>query len=50
MFQEEDESNHADGSTLDEFEPTLKYVRMANDLRNILINDSASCVAVHPKV
>ncbi|CAG2062815.1 unnamed protein product [Timema podura] len=34
----------------EEDEPKLKYVRMTNDLRNILTKDSASCIAVHPKL
>lgn len=35
---------------MDEIEPRLKYVRIRNDLENILQNDAASCIAVHPKV
>lgn len=42
-------SEDNDSTASEEFEPKLRYVRMANDLRNILTNDSASCVAVHPK-
>lgn len=35
----------------EEVEPKLKYVRLTNDLKkNILISDSVSCIAVHPKV
>lgn len=30
-------------------EPKLKYVRMSNDLQDILLKDAASCIAVHPK-
>ncbi|XP_015603848.1 vacuolar protein sorting-associated protein 41 homolog isoform X2 [Cephus cinctus] len=36
-------------SEVDEVEPRLKYVRVRNDLENILQNDAASCIAVHPK-
>lgn len=34
----------------EEVEPKLKYVRMSNDLTNILLKDAASCIAVHPKL
>ncbi|CAG9772738.1 unnamed protein product [Ceutorhynchus assimilis] len=33
----------------DEIEPKLKYVRLNNDLREILNNTSATCIAVHTK-
>ena len=31
-------------------EPRLKYERLSSDLRSILSDDSASCIAVHPKM
>lgn len=34
----------------EEVEPKLKYVRMSNDLQDILLKDAASCIAVHPKL
>nr|XP_033335981.1 vacuolar protein sorting-associated protein 41 homolog [Megalopta genalis] len=48
---DKEEQNNQDDSDreIDEVEPRLKYVRMRNDLDNILQNDSASCIAVHPK-
>lgn len=50
-FVQEGESNQDDSdSEVDEIEPRLKYVRMQNDLKGILQNDAASCIAVHPKV
>lgn len=30
-------------------EPKLKYDRMENDLKNILLKDAVSCICVHPK-
>ncbi|XP_076655812.1 vacuolar protein sorting-associated protein light [Halictus rubicundus] len=46
----EEQNNQDDSdSEIDEVEPRLKYVRMRNDLECILQNDSASCIAVHPK-
>lgn len=33
----------------EEIEPKLKYVRLKNDLKNILDNTSATCIAVHTK-
>ncbi|XP_073992200.1 vacuolar protein sorting-associated protein light [Rhodnius prolixus] len=45
---EHDESEEEESSE-EEIEPKLKYMRMSNDLRNILSKDAASCVAVHPK-
>ncbi|KAJ3651990.1 hypothetical protein Zmor_017992 [Zophobas morio] len=33
----------------DEIEPKLKYVRLSNDLQNILLTSSATCIGVHPK-
>ncbi|KAG5873450.1 hypothetical protein JTB14_007217 [Gonioctena quinquepunctata] len=36
-------------SSEDEIEPKLKYVRLSNDLQNILLRSSAKCIAVHPK-
>ncbi|XP_017786733.1 PREDICTED: vacuolar protein sorting-associated protein 41 homolog [Nicrophorus vespilloides] len=33
----------------EEIEPKLKYVRLINDLKNILSKDAASCIAVHTK-
>lgn len=37
-------------STEEEVEPKLKYVRITNDLQNILNKDAVTCVAVHPRV
>lgn len=34
----------------DEIEPKLKYVRLNNDLKKLLNNTSATCIAVHTKV
>ena len=46
----EEQNNQDDSdSEIDEVEPRLKYVRMRNDLEDILQNDAASCIAVHPK-
>lgn len=36
-------------STEEEIEPKLKYVRMSNSLKEVLTNEIASCIAVHPK-
>ncbi|XP_056634578.1 vacuolar protein sorting-associated protein 41 homolog isoform X1 [Diorhabda sublineata] len=36
-------------SSDDEIEPKLKYVRLSNDVQNILLTSSATCIAVHPK-
>lgn len=49
LFQDE-QNNQDDSEVDDEIEPRLKYVRMRNDLVNILQKDAASCIAVHPKV
>ena len=49
-FQEEQTNQDDSESEIDEIEPRLKYVRMKNDLENILKKDAASCIAVHPKV
>ena len=46
----EDDDDDKDSSTSEEIEPKLKYVRLTNDLQNILTKDAASCIAVHPKV
>ncbi|XP_050089109.1 vacuolar protein sorting-associated protein 41 homolog [Anopheles aquasalis] len=35
--------------TEDEVEPKLKYVRLSNDLKNILSEEAISCIAVHPR-
>lgn len=49
-IQEKSKENNNDDSEIDdEVEPRLKYVRMRNDLVNILQKDAASCIAVHPK-
>ncbi|XP_054269430.1 vacuolar protein sorting-associated protein 41 homolog [Macrosteles quadrilineatus] len=51
----ENENNEKDNSCdresvqSEEIEPKLKYMRMTNDLVNILKKDAASCIAVHPK-
>ncbi|KAK0175633.1 hypothetical protein PV327_009369 [Microctonus hyperodae] len=45
-----DKGNQEDAdSETNEIEPRLKYVRMQNDIKDILKNDAASCIAVHPK-
>ena len=50
-FKDDRNSGQDDSdSEIDEIEPRLKYVRMQNDLKNILQTDAASCIAVHPKV
>ncbi|XP_050502655.1 vacuolar protein sorting-associated protein 41 homolog [Diabrotica virgifera virgifera] len=36
-------------SSEDEIEPKLKYVRLSNDVQNILLASSATYIAVHPK-
>ncbi|CAH1107551.1 unnamed protein product [Psylliodes chrysocephalus] len=36
-------------SSEDEIEPKLKYVRLSNDVQQILLTSSATCIAVHPK-
>lgn len=46
----DENETEGDESSEEEVEPKLKYVRMANDLKNILFSDSISCVAVHPKL
>ncbi|XP_044728250.1 vacuolar protein sorting-associated protein 41 homolog [Chrysoperla carnea] len=43
------QQDDSDNFETEEVEPKLKYVRMANDLQNILLKDAASCIAVHPK-
>ncbi|XP_059477900.1 vacuolar protein sorting-associated protein 41 homolog [Neocloeon triangulifer] len=43
-FGDEEEKDSSE-----EIEPKLKYVRITNDLQNILCKDAASCIAVHPK-
>ncbi|XP_012273995.1 vacuolar protein sorting-associated protein 41 homolog [Orussus abietinus] len=46
----EEQGNQDDSdSEVDEIEPRLKYIRMRNDLEQILQNDAASCIAVHTK-
>ena len=50
LFFQDDQSQDGSDSEVDEVEPRLKYVRMGNDLENILQRDAASCIAVHPKV
>lgn len=37
-------------SSEDEIEPKLKYVRLSNDIQNILLKTSATSIAIHPKV
>lgn len=47
---EDDElGNDEEKDSSEEIEPKLKYVRITNDLQNILCKDAASCIAVHPK-
>lgn len=47
---QEEETAAADTDSIDEeVEPKLKYVRMSNNLKDILLKDAASCIAVHSK-
>ncbi|XP_034950259.1 vacuolar protein sorting-associated protein 41 homolog [Chelonus insularis] len=49
-INKDDQENQDDAdSGVDEVEPRLKYVRMQNSIKNILQDDAASCIAVHPK-
>ena len=43
-FVQEDEEEE------EEVEPKLKYERLSNNISTILKKDTASCIAVHPKV
>ncbi|XP_023245970.1 vacuolar protein sorting-associated protein 41 homolog [Copidosoma floridanum] len=49
--QVEEKGSHTNDSDVDEeeTEPLLKYVRMRNDVVNILQKDAASCIVAHPK-
>ena len=44
-----DEDSGSSGSE-EELEPQLKYERLSSDLKTILSEDSASCIAVHSKL
>ena len=44
-FVQEDEEEEEE-----EVEPKLKYERLSNNISTILKKDTASCIAVHPKV
>lgn len=45
-----DDPDNDEESEEDELEPRLKYEKLSADLKVILANDSASCIAVHPKL
>ncbi|XP_037029036.1 vacuolar protein sorting-associated protein 41 homolog [Bradysia coprophila] len=45
----ENNSDPETESTEEEVEPKLKYVRISNDLQNILSKDAVSCIAVHAR-
>ena len=47
VYEDDDEEEEDDE---EEMEPRLKYERLSSDLRSILSDDSASCIAIHPKV
>ncbi|CAD7086533.1 unnamed protein product [Hermetia illucens] len=49
MDTTENNSDTETESTEEEVEPKLKYVRITNDLQNILNKDAVTCVAVHPR-
>ena len=44
------ESLQSDHESSDEEEPKLKYVRLGNDLKRVLMQDAISTVKVHDKV
>ena len=46
VYDDDDEEEEDD----EEMEPRLKYERLSSDLRSILSDDSASCIAIHPKM
>lgn len=49
-IEEQTKKSAGDTDSIDEeVEPKLKYVRMTNDIQNILLKDAASCIAVHSK-
>ncbi|GLG97383.1 Protein of unknown function [Gryllus bimaculatus] len=48
--EDDDDEDERNSTVSEEAEPKLKYVRMMNDVQNILTKDAASCIAVHPKV
>uniref|UniRef100_A0A1B0CTY4 Putative vacuolar assembly/sorting protein vps41 n=1 Tax=Lutzomyia longipalpis TaxID=7200 RepID=A0A1B0CTY4_LUTLO len=45
----DDPETETESCAEEDVEPKLKYVRMSNDLQNILNKDTISCIAVHPK-
>ncbi len=47
---EEQRDEEEDDEDEEELEPKLKYERLSNDIGRILKSDTASCIAVHPKV
>ncbi|KAK7789046.1 hypothetical protein R5R35_010545 [Gryllus longicercus] len=47
--EDDDDEDERNSTVSEEAEPKLKYVRMMNDVQNILTKDAASCIAVHPK-
>ena len=46
VYDDEEEEEEEE----EEMEPRLKYERLSSDLRSILSDDSASCIAIHPKM
>ncbi|XP_063231920.1 vacuolar protein sorting-associated protein 41 homolog isoform X2 [Bacillus rossius redtenbacheri] len=49
IVEDDEEEEEEEEDDDEEEEPKLKFARVANDLRNILTKDAASCIAVHPK-
>uniref|UniRef100_A0A1L8DVT6 Vacuolar protein sorting-associated protein 41 homolog n=1 Tax=Nyssomyia neivai TaxID=330878 RepID=A0A1L8DVT6_9DIPT len=45
----DDPETETESCAEEDVEPKLKYIRMSNDLQNILNKDTISCIAVHPK-
>lgn len=45
----EESEDDKESTESEELEPKLKYIRITNDLKNILCKDAASCIAVHTK-
>lgn len=43
------ESSTTSDNEEEEIEPKLKYIRLSNDLHNILLKSSATCIKVHSK-
>ncbi|XP_014223036.1 vacuolar protein sorting-associated protein 41 homolog isoform X1 [Trichogramma pretiosum] len=47
--KKEDSQSQCNYDVDNEIEPRLKFLRLRNDVNNILQKDAASCIAVHPK-